>query len=188
MTEPLVFAFHDSRLYTFERAERYSHSAFGGPMPTVTGPSFGPKPLHVIATLSVWHIPALGNLSPLPLVYGMHYDGCQLEYRIKHSHHIELLRISPSASSEDWPYRNFPPLLPYVPLRLSDTAARVSYEEFAVRFPNMPEKQSADLVVAVPPPATIGVSLWGGGDGDGVTILFGCDLGERTVSVANVTS
>ena len=30
--EPLVFAFHDDRLYTFERAERRSASVFGGPL------------------------------------------------------------------------------------------------------------------------------------------------------------
>jgi hypothetical protein len=52
----------------------------------------------------------------------------------------------------------------------------------------MPEKQSADLMVAVPPPATLGVSLWGCGDGEGVTIVFACDLKTNVVHVTNVTT
>ena len=136
------------------------------------------------------HIPALNGhrLVELPLLYGLHYDGCQLDYRINIGHHVEVLAITPATSLDDWPYPNFPPLLPYMPLRLDDTFRRVSYDEFAGRFPNMPAKQSADLMVAVPPPATIGLSLWGGGDGDGVTILFECDLKENRVSATNMTS
>lgn len=189
--EPLVFAFHDDRLYTFERADAHSASVFGGPMMArIAGQPFGPKPLHVIACIGGRHIPALNNhhLVELPLLYGLHYSGCQMSYRVKIARHIELLRISPVQSSDDWPYLNFPPLLPYVPLRLADTCRRVSYAEFAAPFPNMPEKQSAALMVAVPPPATLGVSLWGCGDDEGVTILFECDLETNTVSVTNVTT
>jgi hypothetical protein len=50
----------------------------------------------------------------------------------------------------------------------------------------MPEKQSAELVVAVPPPATIGLSFWD--DGDGVTIVLECDLQKGEVRAFNVTS
>jgi hypothetical protein len=191
MSEPLVFAFHDGRLYTFERAETWSASHFGGPLPyTITGKSFGPKPLHAIVTLGSRHIPALDRpyLSQLPLVYGMHYDGCELEYRVNFSHDIEVLRTVPATSSDNWPYASFPPLLPYMPLRLSDTPRLTSYEEFASRFPNMPETQAAELIVAVPPPATIGLSLWGDGDGDDVTIVFECDLDDRLVSATNRTT
>jgi hypothetical protein len=190
--EPLVFAFHDDRLYTFERAERHSASVFGGPLTAeISGQPFGPRPLHLVACLGGWHIPELGHcyLNQLPLVYGMYYDACELRYRVGDSaHRIELLHISPAASSDDWPYLNFPPLLPYVPLRLDDMPRRVSYDTFADRFPNMPEKQTADLMVAVPPPATVGLSLWGSGDGDGVTILFECDLKAKRISASNVTS
>jgi hypothetical protein len=189
--EPLVYAFHVGRIYIFERADRHSASVFGGPMMAmITGRPFGPKPLHVIACIGGWHIPALHDhdLVELPLLYGLHYSDCEMSYRVKIARHVELLRITPAQSSDDWPYLNFPPLLPYVPLRLSDTYRRVRYEEFAAPFPNMPEKQSAEMMVAVPPPATLGVSLWGCGDGDGVTILFACDLKTNTVSVTNVTT
>jgi hypothetical protein len=52
----------------------------------------------------------------------------------------------------------------------------------------MPEKQPAELMVAVPPPATIGLSFWDSGDRDGVTIVFECDLKKKEVKVYSVTS
>jgi hypothetical protein len=189
--EPLVFAFHNDRLYTFERAPRHSASVFGGPLTAaISGPPFGPRPLHLIACLGSWHIPALSShhLVELPLVYGLHYDGCRLDYRVAIGHTIELLRIEPAASSDDWPYPHFPPLLPYVPLRLHDTPRPAGYGEFAGRFPNMPERQTAELIVAVPPPAAVGVSFWAPYDADETTIVFACDLKKKTVSACNVTS
>jgi hypothetical protein len=38
----------------------------------------------------------------------------------------------------------------------------------------------------VPPPATIGVSLWGDGDASDATIIFACDLKAKEVSATNV--
>jgi hypothetical protein len=183
--ERLVYAFHDKTLYIFERAERRSRSWFGGPAPSeIIGQPFGPKPLHQIACLSHWHITALrrSDLRELPLIHGMYFDGCQLSYRIVSGYKIEILSIKPSQSLENWPYANFPPLLPYIPLRLEDTARSSSYDEFASRFPNMPSKP-AELMVVIPPPATIGLSLWGeSGDWDDVSIIFECDLKKREVS------
>jgi hypothetical protein len=189
--EPLVFAFHDDKLYTFERTDQHSASVFGGPLHAkIIGRPFGPKPLHLIAHLRSWHLPVLGErfVFDLPLIYGMHYDGCELSYRIAKAHEIELLHIKPAESSDDWPYPHFPPLLPYLPLRLDDTPRLESYNSFAQRFPNMPWPQPAELVVAVPAPATIGLSLWGGGDGDDVTIVFECDLTKKEVRAYNMTS
>jgi hypothetical protein len=189
MPEPLVFAFHNNRLYTFERSPRHSPSVFGGPLNVkISGRPFGPKPLHLIANLCGRHIPALSenHIIELPLIYGLHYSGCQIGYRIASTSQVELFGIDPAASSDDFPYPHFPPLLPYVPLRLTDTYEVTDYEEFAGRFPNMPETQPADLVVAVPPPATIDVSLWGEGDGEDVTIIFACDLKTKEVSATNV--
>lgn len=189
-SEPLVFAFHADRLYTFERAPGHSPSAFGGPLPaTITGRPFGPKPLHLIARIAGWHVRALSDnhLFDLPLIYGMTYDGCCLDYRVAYGHTVELTGLTPATSSDDCPYANFPPLLPYVPLRLDDTPRPESYDAFAARFPNMPARPTAELIVAVPAPASIGVSLWGNGDVDNITIVFACDLKRRTVSACNVT-
>ena len=186
--EPLAFAFHEDRLYTFERAPRYSPSVFGGPLPAqISGRPFGPKPLHLIACLGGWHIPALNrhHLVELPLIYGLHYDGCCIDYRVDFARKVELLSIAPS---DDYPYPHFPPLLPYVPLRLDDTPRPASYDEFAARFPNMPGRQPAELIVAVPPPAGVGLSFWGAGDADDTTIVFACDLKRKTISAGHVAS
>jgi hypothetical protein len=47
----------------------------------------------------------------------------------------------------------------------------------------MPDEQPADLIVAIPPPATLGMSLWGSWDDpEDVTIVFECDLTNKTVN------
>ena len=190
MTETLVFAFHDDMLYAFQRTDTYSASVFGGPSrATVDGIAFGPKPLHLIARLGARHLPPLNNhcLFDLPLIYGMYYGGCRLSYRVHYGHHVELLHIAGSAPHDEC--RDFPALLPYIPLQPDGAPQPASYNEFAARFPNMPARQRAEMIIAVPPPASIGLSLWGDyGDGGGVTIVFECDLKNRTVSASNVTS
>ncbi len=187
--EQFVLAYCDGTIFSFVRAQEYSASVFGGPIEVeLSGIEHGPKPLHMIARLGSEHLPALGrnHLFSLPLIYGMCYDGCRIEYRVDIGK-IELLELRPTQSSEDWPYLYFPSLLPYVPLQIGETR-RSSYAEFAQAFPNMPAEQPSELVVAIPPPATLGVSLWGSGDGDGVTILFECDLSDRVVSASNLCS
>jgi hypothetical protein len=188
--EQLVFAYCDGTVFSFERAQGPSASTFGGPMEvTLSGVAHGPKPLHMVAQLSAMHLCGTPNqeaifrrLFDVPLIYGMCYDGCGLEYRVDAGSKVELLRLRPTQSSDDWPYPNYPSLLPYVPLQVSATRSS-SYEEFAQSFPNMPE-QPTELVVVVPSPATLGVSLWGKW-GDNVIILFECDLEDRIIYASN---
>jgi hypothetical protein len=186
--EQLVLAYCDGTVVSFERAQKHSPSVFGGPMEVeFSGIEHGPKPLHMIARLAREHFaPSSQNhLFDIPLLYGMCYDGCSIKYRVDVIGKIKLLELTPTQSTEDWPYLHFPPLLPFVPLQIGDTR-RSSYSEFAQAFPNMPDQQPTELVVAVPPPATLGVSLWGVGDDDNVTILFECDLSERLVYASNL--
>jgi hypothetical protein len=185
--EQLVFAYFDGSMFSFERAYEHSDSVFGGWMePTISGIEHGPKPLHMIARLAAsdFFAQSESKLFDVPLIYGLCYDGCSIEYRVDAVGNIMLTELSRTDSSDDWPYRNFPALLPYVPLRVGGRR-RASYTDFAERFPNMPERQSAELMVAVPPPATLGVSLWGIGDLDNVTILFECHLEDRAVVASN---
>jgi hypothetical protein len=185
--EQLVLAYCDGTVFSFERAERLSPSWFGGPLEArITGIKFGPSPLHMIARLarSDFAGSSRSDLFDIPLIYGVCYEACDLEYRVDDVGKIELRQLDPTESSDDWPYPNYPPLLPHVPLQLGE--ARLStYEAFAEPLPNMPRLQPTELVVVVPAPATLGVSLWGKyGDGD-VVILFECDLEKRVVYASN---
>jgi hypothetical protein len=184
--EQLVLAYCDGTVFSFERAHEHSESVLGGPMEyELSGIAHGPKPLHMIARLSSMHLSALGpRLFDIPLIYGMCYDGCSIEYHVDSGGHIEIRRMSPTQSSDHWPYPHFPALLPYVPLRVGATR-RCSYAEFAEAFPNMPDPPPTELVVVVPTPATLGVSLWGRGDGEDVIILFECDLADWMVYASN---
>src|ERR1700743_1150171 len=99
--EPLLYAFHDGTVYTFERTDRHSASVFGGPLDLkITGQAFGPKPLHHIASLRSVHLPVLSTrfVFSLPLIFGMEFDGCALSYRRVHTNEIEVLRIAPAES------------------------------------------------------------------------------------------
>jgi hypothetical protein len=193
--EQIVFAFYDGTVISFERGYEHSLSFFGGPMERkVSGIAHGPKPLHLIARLASTHLRAprrresdRDGLIDIPLIYGMCYDGCNIEYSVDRIDNIELRDMSPTRSRDDWPYPNFPTLLPYMPLRVGKTR-RCSYVEFAQQFPNKPRQQQTEVVITVPPPATIGVSLWGRADADEVTLLFECSLADRMVLASNICS
>jgi hypothetical protein len=193
--EQLVFAYFDGTLFCFERVQEHSPSVFGGPIESkISGIEYGPRPLHLIAQLASTHLraarpdmPGRDNLFDLPLIYGMCYDGCNMEYSVDLYGNIDLRKMSPTQSSDAWPYTNFPLLLPFVPLKIGETRP-CSYAEFARTFPNMPEPQPTEMVVTVPPPATVGASLWGRAAGDDVTILFECDLADRVVFASNICS
>lgn len=188
--EKLVHAHCEGVDYTFVRANRISSFWFGGPLERdVTGLEHGPRRLHAIGRLSGRAIPALSRhyLSDFPLIYGMCFDGCDLTYRVGTRGAVEVLQMQSTTSLDDWPYRDFPALLPFVPLALA-TATPRSYADFAKRFPSLPDRPEGQLVVCVPPPATVGVSLWGAGDDEGVTIVFDCDLTTATVHAYNVTT
>ena len=188
--EQLVFAYFNETLVSFERAYKSSASEFGGPVEaTLSGVEHGPKPLHLIARLAAMDLrpkplTERDKLFDIPLIYGMCFSGCNIEYHVDVRGHIDIRKMTPTDSLEDWPYPNYPLLLPYLPLRVGEMR-HCSYAEFAEPFCNMPEQQTAELLVAVPTPATLGISLWGR-YASKVTIAFECDLSDRMVSAYNV--
>jgi hypothetical protein len=163
---------------------------FGGPVTEkITGVEFGPRPLQLVARLELsWmtqHGPEPLPVLTLPLLYGFPFDGCELTYLRTPTGRIEILELDPATSSDDFPYSNYPVWLPYVPLRVA-RVERSTYKGFAADYPNMAADQPSEVVVAVPPPATLGVSLWGPmGDLEGVTVVFECGIAERTVRAYN---
>jgi hypothetical protein len=60
----------------------------------------------------------------------MCFDGCNIDYHVDIKGNIEIRKMRPTESSDDWPYRNYPLLLPYLPLRVGETR-NCSYAEFA---------------------------------------------------------
>jgi hypothetical protein len=178
--------------YEFARAHQYSPTVFGGPGEIVLGGvRHGPAPLHFIGRVSAVHVPILAEQRPLfglPLLYGMRYSGCRLSYRLdrRSDRKVSLTSLTPRRSSRDWPYEHYPSLLPYVPLEIKQRR-RMSYRAFARKYPNLANTQPASLVVVVPPPFSIGVSLWGPvGDAEEVTIVFECDVSRNTVEAYNI--
>jgi hypothetical protein len=177
--EQVVQAFHEGNIYSFVQAGESSPSTFGGPLPfNISGATHGPRPLHLIAHLSQRQMGVKGSAfsSGVPLIYGMSYEGCEIRYQVK-STKIEILEIDPVESSENWPYKHYPFLLPHVPL--TPLKPRPStYADFGsgLENNNISHVQRKPLVVVVPPPATLGFSMWGqDGDADGVIVIFECD-------------
>ena len=149
--------FNDGSVYSFERAYEHSPFTFGGPFEGTQRFSDLPKDdclLHMVARLSLHLIPELskryGFQPELPLIYGFTYSGCEIKYRKKITGTIEILELSPTESCDDFPYKNYPPILPYVPLKILEPR-RCTYSKFAEVIPNMAKKQPAELIVAVPP-------------------------------------
>jgi hypothetical protein len=190
IAEQLLTMFFNDTVYSFERSDEHSSFIFGGPFESqrFSGVPTGVRPLHLVACLRLMELRELESRSRffrLPLIYGFSYDGCEIKYKIKPTGWIEILTLWPTESSDDFPYENYPFYLPYAPLRLSERRS-CEYSEFADGIPNMVEEQPAELIIAVPPPATLGVSLWGpSGDADCATVVFECDLSERTVRAYN---
>jgi hypothetical protein len=189
--QALITAFYKGTRYSLTPAGTIEFSAFGGPSETkVSGIRHGPLPLHFLGRLSgAEFVPLRGsNVHNLPLLYGICYSGCLLKYRVESEGEVKILELRPTKSAKGFPYEDYPRMLPYVPLQLSKKE-RMSYAKFAASFSNFPDTQSAELVVVIPPPASVGVSLWGKwGDAEGVAIVFECDLNNRTVQAYNVCS
>jgi hypothetical protein len=189
MPEILILAFDGSETYSFVRQEKHSFSVFGGPSESkIIGNRFGSVRLHQIARLNHNHLPTLGTTYAfdLPLHYAMCYGGDgDVTYQFEHDD-ITILEMSQKKPGYDFPYQNYPALLPYVPLAVAKRKKQ-SWRQFAAQFPNMPDDQPSDLIVVVPPPMTLGVSLWGRwGDAEGVSIVFECNLKGKRVKAYNV--
>lgn len=121
----------------------------------------------------------------IPLFYGFSYSGCDLKYTLS-MQGIELVSIDPKSTFPDWPYRNYPALLPYVPLEVAGVS-KLSWKKFTAFAENLPDEQPAEIVVLVPPPATVGYSMWGyDGDAERVTLVFEIQTKTRSVHAYNV--
>jgi hypothetical protein len=173
-------------------SNKWTGSRFGGPSvpsaPSVRSSTPLAGDLHLIAVLAGGHIPNARMVGrAVPLVYGLRFDGCVVRYRFA-ADGISIDSLAPAVPAEDWPYRDYPSVLPYVPLEVGDSR-QSTWEAFAANFPNLAAEQPAELVALVPPAMTLGVSLWGpDGDAEDTTIVFECDLEARSIRAYNTCS
>lgn len=167
----------------------FESAYFGGPLQQkFTGKTFGAEPLHRVFTFSPGTLPQPNGhhlQGRLGVFFGMRYNGCELEYKVPvlrgvNAQYIEettpltVVNMSPLSSNEDWPYTDYPRLLPYVQLQ---EASRTSIEarEFAEKYTwqGIDDISETDLVVVVPAVAAAGASLWGRDGGDAaVQIIY----------------
>lgn len=174
--------------YFLERGLRYTGAYFGGPSDiTFVDKRNNAVQLHHILTLTPSVIPELQEyfVHDLPLFYGMRYDGCELTYRIPESSICKIVKLSPRDPMPHWPYPNYPLLLPYLPLSLA-RRVRCESKDFAELTHQGVEIKAKTMVIIVPPIFNLGVSMWGPmGDGEGVQMVFECDLKRKTIKASN---
>lgn len=188
--QSIASVFHEGTVTAFVRSEEHTFSTFGGPLELeVTGL---PSEAHLHQLLHLNHNDLKAIAPPryiwdLPLLYGMQHSGCELTYKFE-SGKVAIEHLSPRETTDLWPYRHYPSILPYYPLKVAETTTE-TWEQFIRRAPNLPEEQPAELVVLVPPPFGLGFTLWGrGGDAEEVVVVFEIGLTERRVRVYNVCS
>ncbi|WP_434034739.1 hypothetical protein [Cupriavidus sp. a3] len=192
MSDQLLIVFHSGKVYSYSGTRQETSSYFGGPISgKLSGIPHGPALPHQVAKLDRADLPlpkGESELSDLVLIYGFRFDGCELEYEIGSGCEIKIVASVQRESSDDWPYQDYPHEFPKVFLELTGTRA-MAYEDFSSEWPNLPRLQPAEIVVLVPPPSTLGVSLWGeDGDAEGVTVVFECDPVKRKVRTYNICS
>ncbi len=184
-------AYYDGQACFYERASAPSPSRIGGSSDVqFSGIVHGPRRLHHILTLGSDELPGIEQrgITGLSLFYGMCFSGCSMSYEVRDAIRYRLLELEPTESSDDWPYPDYPDLLPCVPLRLAQRipCSRDRFSEFLAQQDKI---EADELVVVVPPISDLGMSLWGDdGDAEGVQIIFRCDLQTRIVRVYNQCS
>jgi len=179
--ENYPYAFYQGRVVTFKSSLRMATSYFGGPGQfVIRGKKHGPRPLHHIVTLWIRDIEVpCSHGFVIPFFYGLSFEGCDLEYkRVAHSA-IEVTEISPSKSSHDWPYDNYPYQLPYIRLEVREKH-ECSLSEFSDSvMQGIKTVADAELIVVVPANPELRMSIWGpAGDAEQVQMVFRYDTGS----------
>jgi hypothetical protein len=182
-------AYCDGKAYFLEPTNAFSWTHFGGPGEMFfEGLDVETQYLHHILNLHAGVVPPLERQPTgpaVPLFYGMQHEGCGLSYRMTKPSVCEMIELQPSEGDADYPYPDYPRLLPYIPMRLAksfDCSAR-QFAELAWQGVDI---KPNTMAVIVPPLFVGGVSMWGKwGDGEGVQIIFEYDLQNQTIRASN---
>jgi hypothetical protein len=194
VNETLIWPFFHANgcVFTLERSETPADAFFGGPFELeIVGRQ---DRLHLHRTLTLlsgsgeWNWPQQRALiGAIPLLYGFQYGENELSYRLEGARvpgqgtrlreRIHDMSLDASTYEADWPYVNFPPLLPYIHLRIASQRA-VSQREFCSSYIEHELDCPEDaVIVGVPTNHSLGYSMWGlEGDQQGILLLFVLDV------------
>lgn len=89
-----------------------------------------------------------GSGSSIPLLYGICHEGCDISYRKTHTSVVEITLLEPKKADADYPYSNYPAMLPYFMLGL-DSETSITDEDLKNRLYNTGWNPSSDLLYAV---------------------------------------
>jgi hypothetical protein len=199
---PVVFT-GNTAVY-FAPTDEFGSAYLGGPLEQeFDGIEFGTEPLHRVFTFSPAGMtqPGSNNLQArMSLYFGLRYPACQLSYDVKVTDGVnaqyindwetktQITAMTPVTSEPNWPYRNYPALLPYVRMKEIERVP-MTPEQFAEQHiqQGLPELTAAEICVVVPAISVFGVSMWGpAGDDAGTQIVF--LYGYKTHEVRAYTS
>jgi hypothetical protein len=192
VSEDLVwpFVYANRRVFTLERSETPADAFFGGPFELEIVGRQDRLHLHRTLTLSASRLnwPEQRELfGKIPLLYGFQYGQNQLSYRLHGAEipqqgtqlreRIHDVSLDASTYDADWPYVSYPPLLPYIHLRIA-SERDISLSEFCSSYIEAEVNCAEDVViVGVPTNHTLGYSMWGlEGDQQGILLLFVLDV------------
>jgi len=122
----------------------------------------------------------------IPLLYGLTFDGCAMEYKRVSFNELEVTKMSTTESSEDFPYPYYPLYLPYIHLEVKEQRD-CSLEEFSKSvMQGIKSTENSELIVVVPVNPELRMSVWGpSGDAESVQIIFRCDIRTGVVKAYN---
>lgn len=130
--------------------------------------------LHALLHIDTTKCAALEGLvtSTLPLIYPFRYDGGRIVYHWNDKN-LTIDELTPDEPDEEWPYEDFPDILPQSTMG-SSAAFDVEREEFEeLLWQGVPGVSDDKVIVVVPPREDYNVSLWGEyGDPEMVQCVF----------------
>ena len=178
---PIIEVFFKGKCWSLDPTETDANCTFGGPL-TAHAESKVSLRKAVLHHLGAINLPRFGVGSrfgfSLPLLYGICHEGCELAYCKKASNAIEVTSLEPKKVSPDYPYPNYPTILPYYQLGIA-SEENTPFEELIDRLGNTGWGLDAErMYIIVMQHPHIGHSLFEGDDDLEIIFEFDPRTGE----------
>lgn len=122
---PILEVYFNGKCWSLFPGGSDSLSYFGGPHTdhVDTAVDLESAVLHHVATINLPKFGVLGTQFgfSVPLFYGLCHEGCVIEYHKTATAAIEFTSLDPAEAEEGYPYRGYPPILPYYELGVAES-------------------------------------------------------------------